>query len=152
MHLPNALPSLSHNADTVIIFADPPEITSISSRSLVAQGQDGVLECSAEANPSTAEMISWRRPGFDLSSDRVTVVYSNGTSRLTVSNVTKEDTGEFECHVDNGVGVASARARLLVKRELLENGRICRKGFMFYHVSFTAQLAELPYFYFFRFK
>ena len=89
----------------------------MSGVSLVAVGEDGVLECSADANPATADMISWHREGFDLSSGRVSTFTRNGTSYLTVHNATASDIGEFQCRADNGVGQATATAALLVKRE-----------------------------------
>ncbi|XP_037084807.1 synaptogenesis protein syg-2-like isoform X2 [Pollicipes pollicipes] len=92
-----------------------PEILSVSEVSLVSPGDDGVLECAADANPSTADMITWHRAGFNLSSNRSKMFYSNGTSYLTLYNVTKEDIGEFQCRANNAIGEASTIARLLVK-------------------------------------
>ncbi|XP_037082277.1 nephrin-like isoform X2 [Pollicipes pollicipes] len=93
----------------------PPEISSVSTVSMVSPGEDGVLECVADANPTTADMITWHRDDFDFSDSRVTMFYGNGSSYLTVRNATREDIGEFLCRVDNGVGKVTATARLLVK-------------------------------------
>ena len=99
------------------VSPDPPQIVSVSGVSMVAAGEDGVLECSADASPAPADMITWHREDFDLSSGRVSTFTRNGTSYLTVHNATKADIGQFQCRADNGVGQATATAALLVKRE-----------------------------------
>ena len=98
-------------------ISDGPELVSAPGVSLVSPGEDGVLTCSVDANPITENTLSWHRDSFDWASSRVSVFSRNGTSYLTVHNVTKEDTGQFQCRADNGVGQAAATAALLVKRE-----------------------------------
>ena len=83
----------------------------------MSPGEDGVLKCSVDANPITETTLSWHRDSFDLASSRVSVFSRNGTSYLTVHNATRQDSGQFQCRADNGVGQAAATATLLVKRE-----------------------------------
>ena len=48
----------------------------------------------------------------------VTETFIDGLAKLTVPNVTKEDSGTFVCTADNGVKEAvSAEAKLVVKCE-----------------------------------
>ena len=76
-----------------------------------------MLECFADANPATDDMITWQRDGYTLGGNKTKAFYSNGTSFLTVYGVQKEDIGEFLCVVDNGLGDVNATAGLLVERE-----------------------------------
>ena len=108
------------NLEFVSSFADPPEVISVSDVSLIAAGEDGVLECSVDANPAPADMITWHRADWgdvSSSSSRVSTFTRNGTSYLTVHNASRTDSGQFQCRADNGVGRATATAALLVKRE-----------------------------------
>ncbi|XP_037082293.1 nephrin-like isoform X2 [Pollicipes pollicipes] len=95
----------------------PPEIVSISNVSIVSSGEEGTVVCRVDANPFTDAMITWHRDLFNFNSSRVTIFSRNGTSYLTIRNVTREDIGEFHCRINNGIGEAAAAARLVVKHE-----------------------------------
>ncbi|XP_043231133.1 nephrin-like [Amphibalanus amphitrite] len=93
----------------------PPEVTTISRELLVAPGATAVLECFADANPTTDDMIKWSRDDFTFGGNKTKSFYRNGTSFLTVYDARKEDIGEFLCTVDNGLGEVNATAGLLVE-------------------------------------
>ncbi|XP_043210989.1 nephrin-like [Amphibalanus amphitrite] len=105
-----------------------PELIAVSESAVVSPGVDGVLSCSASANPSPPDLITWHREGFDFSSPRVNIHSRNGTSYLTLYNVTKEDSGRFECRAANELGQTEARTALLVRHavELEGAGRVGR--------------------------
>ena len=93
-------------------------MTTISRELLVSPGSTAVLECFADANPTTDDMIKWAREEYNFGGNKTKSFYSNGTSFLTIYDAQKEDIGEFLCMVDNGLGDFNATAGLLVEREL----------------------------------
>lgn len=99
----------------------PVEIVSTSPDLTVDQGEVAVLNCTIRGNPiETAKTVVWSRAGFDMS--RVIVEYDNGLSQLRISSAVKEDSGEFQCIANNGVGLpVMAVARLFVKSAPLIN-------------------------------
>ncbi|XP_037072882.1 LOW QUALITY PROTEIN: nephrin-like [Pollicipes pollicipes] len=92
-----------------------PEVTAISRELLVAPGETAQLECVADANPTTDDMITWHRDDFSFDSNKTKTFYSNGTSYLSVYGAELADIGEFLCQVDNGLGEVNATAGLLVQ-------------------------------------
>lgn len=79
------------------------------------------MSCSAEGNPLSDDSIQWKREDFPDFNARTSVMYDkNGTSYLRISGVTREDLGNFECVVNNGIGSnsTSKNVMLIVKREL----------------------------------
>lgn len=67
------------------------------------------------------DSIQWKREDFPDFNARTSVMYDkNGTSYLRISGVTREDLGNFECVVNNGIGSnsTSKNVMLIVKREL----------------------------------
>jgi len=83
---------------------------------LVSAGDTAVLECRVGANPLTVDrLITWSRPGYDMSRTVIEAPFMD-ESRLTITGVETQDTGEFLCTAYNGVGVAaSGVAELVVK-------------------------------------
>lgn len=65
------------------------------------------------------DTISWKRNDFPEFEARTSVMYDkNGTSYLRISGVTREDLGNFQCVVNNGVGNSSTKeVMLIVKRK-----------------------------------
>ena len=101
----------------VSVSADAPDIVSVPTVVAAALGEDAVLECTADANPLSRDTVTWSRSGFDFSSGRVSRTAGNGSSVLTIRNVTREDAGLFLCRANNGIGMVNASAALLVERE-----------------------------------
>ena len=51
--------------------------------------------------------------------------YSGSKASLTVSNVTKEDSGTFVCTANNGIGEsATGKANLIVKCKYMDSGNL----------------------------
>ena len=114
-------------------------ITDITSSVLVGQGEPAHLECAVDANPMSPKIIKWERQGYDLQSRTVSTMGAPkillkrpksvntletpqenvGVVLLTVLNATAEDSGEFWCVANNGIGGQSARnvSYLLVRRK-----------------------------------
>ena len=98
----------------VHFLTDPAGIEKVTSGVVVDQNDKAVFECVADANPVEDDMIKWSRTGYDM--DRVVQTYENGKSTMTISNVTKIDSGVFVCTVNNGIGKpATANAEFIVK-------------------------------------
>ena len=77
-------------------------------------GSTIVLECSAQGNPMTSNMVSWRRDDFDMT--RALQNYDSGMGTLTIEALTKLDSGMFTCIGDNGIGTPTeALVELIVK-------------------------------------
>ncbi|XP_022108577.1 fibroblast growth factor receptor-like isoform X4 [Acanthaster planci] len=66
----------------------------------VEEGDTVILFCGADANPKPINFITWERVG---SLDSLPSVYSDGTSNLTLSSITKEQAGSYRCRGNNGV-------------------------------------------------
>ncbi|XP_076367048.1 nephrin-like isoform X3 [Tachypleus tridentatus] len=89
-------------------------VTRVSPPTSVREGDIAHFQCEATGNPLRKDTIRWNRPGFETR--RMQVISEKGRSFLTVSNVSKEDAGEFECVSYNGIGEEStARVLLVVK-------------------------------------
>ncbi|XP_059482331.1 nephrin isoform X2 [Neocloeon triangulifer] len=94
-----------------------PKITSVPRVVIVADKEDATLTCSADGEPLAMEHFTWKRAGFNVK-ERATVTYANGTSFLRIHAPTKEDMGQYECIVNNGIGaVAKANATMLIKHK-----------------------------------
>lgn len=55
-------------------------------------------------NPLTAEHIRWERKNYNMNSRTITFEPRNLTSYLHIEKATREDVGNFQCIVDNGIG------------------------------------------------
>ncbi|XP_038064817.1 hemicentin-2-like [Patiria miniata] len=64
------------------------------------EGAYVILSCSADANPMPADFITWERVG---SPDSLPSVYSDGTSTLTLRNISRAQAGWYRCSGNNGV-------------------------------------------------
>lgn len=101
-------------------FLDPPSIIRISEGVIVNSKEDATLFCTTDANPLDENTITWKRDDFPKFSERTSIVYDkNGTSYLRISQVTREDLGNFQCIADNGIGNATVKnVMLIIKRKL----------------------------------
>lgn len=91
---------------------------------IVKPGEDATLFCTAEGNPIGDDTITWNRddiPDFDA---KTSVMYDkNGTSYLRISKVVREDTGNFNCAVNNGIGKSSSKDIMLIVKHKPEMDR-----------------------------
>ncbi|XP_050438831.1 nephrin [Adelges cooleyi] len=88
-------------------------VTDTSAAVVVKGGEEAVLWCKIDGYPLSPVHISWTRPNFTFDK-RTFVELKDGTSYLTIHNVTKEDAGSFECAVNNGVGNISSLSAVLI--------------------------------------
>lgn len=81
--------------------------------------EDATLSCTADGNPLGDDTIIWKKEDFHDFDARTSVMYDkNGTSYLRITQVTREDLGNFQCIVNNGVGNTSTKdVLLIVKRK-----------------------------------
>lgn len=96
-------------------------------------GRTAYLECQVDANPVTDGMMTWRKRRNITSEEagdtvgdsnsteaRIRMTVEENRSFLIIYNVSREDSGIFDCLASNGIGEAvSGRATLLVKHKPL---------------------------------
>ena len=71
-----------------------------------------VLSCDADGNP--VPTISWTRNGSPVnSSDSSTISISPDKKQLTITNVNRTDSGEYQCVASNIHGNATSNAATL---------------------------------------
>ncbi|XP_068624432.1 nephrin isoform X2 [Battus philenor] len=107
----------SQGAATVNITVSvhyPAGIKSVTQNGIVSPNEDAVLACTASGNPLTAEHIKWERKGYNMDSRTVTFESRNQTSYLVIDRATREDVGNFQCVVDNGIGGETRQDVMLV--------------------------------------
>ncbi|XP_042221326.1 nephrin-like [Homarus americanus] len=92
----------------------PPTIKYTSEVRTVSEGQDASLECAADGNPLTEDMMQWTREDYDFT--RTEQTFGGKKAALKVLRANRNDTGVFSCVVNNGIGkVALANVTLVVK-------------------------------------
>lgn len=88
-------------------ITDPPSV-SIEPTGKVAVNESGELQlhCRFNANPSNVSEILWFRDGLliELAANMRKLVGEKGFSSLVIHNITRNDTGFYNCHVRNIVG------------------------------------------------
>lgn len=105
--------SLSDSMHAFFIV-DPASITTITTPIMKDEGGMAYFVCNAKANPKIDNMVRWSRDNYDMSKTRQ--MYDNGTSYLTVYELSRTDTGTFTCSAYNGFGKVVTRvAQLIVK-------------------------------------
>ncbi|XP_022238998.1 nephrin-like [Limulus polyphemus] len=90
-------------------------ITKVTEVTVVDQNANAYLECVADANPLTDNIITWRRDDFNMSRTKESL--EGGRSFLTIYNVSPEDSGVFECVAYNNVGEEDVKASSLVVKQ-----------------------------------
>ncbi|GFY74850.1 hypothetical protein TNIN_479131 [Trichonephila inaurata madagascariensis] len=91
---------------------------------VVAEGDNAYFECSISANPITPDMIRWSTKGGNVILRENQQFTENGRSLLTLFNVTKQDSGTFECEAYNGIldpDVKTAKLVVLYKPTIMRN-------------------------------
>ena len=89
----------------------------------MSQGESAVLECEADGNPITKDLVKWKRSGFSMDT-RTSTVHDRSRGVLTVTNVTIKDTGVFQCVANNGVGEpATQDVEMIVKCKFTNKGQ-----------------------------
>jgi len=90
-------------------ITDKPEITTHPQGVTPKEGNNVTVSCSAIGNPSPS--ITWTKNGSIISTaadSRITFGADNKT--LTITNVSRADSGQYKCVASNGLGKATSSA------------------------------------------
>ncbi|XP_072048855.1 cell adhesion molecule Dscam2-like [Amphiura filiformis] len=99
------------SAEAYLDVQRAPVLTATPSDKTVVEGGSVFFRCRAEGNP--AAQISWRRfDGTELMSDAKHSVYGNGD--LMISNIEKQQEGQYTCTARNALGEVSQSVNLRV--------------------------------------
>ncbi|XP_072934025.1 nephrin [Epargyreus clarus] len=107
----------SQGAATVNITVSvhyPASIQTVTQHGVANPNEDAVLSCTATGNPLTSEHIKWERKGYEISAKSVTFEPRNSTSQLVISKASRDDVGNFQCVVNNGIGGETRKDVMLV--------------------------------------
>ncbi|KAJ3641993.1 hypothetical protein Zmor_028460 [Zophobas morio] len=94
-------------------------IVATSESVIVNPNETAILWCTADGNPLSDGTITWKRDAFpDFDSHTSVMYHKKGTSYLRITHVTRNDLGNFQCTVNNGVGnVTTKDVMLIVKHK-----------------------------------
>ena len=71
-----------------------------------------VLSCDADGKPNPT--LSWTRNGSPIrTSDNSSISISQDSKQLTITNVSRTDSGEYRCVASNSLGKTFSNAALL---------------------------------------
>ena len=83
-------------------FTDQPEITAQPQNKTLTERENVTLSCNATGNP--APSISWTKDGSATNSLRISLSLDN--KQLTITNVSRDDSGDYRCVANNNIGAA----------------------------------------------
>ena len=83
-------------------FTDQPEITAQPQNQTLTERENVTLSCNATGNP--APSISWTKDGSAANSLRISLSLDN--KQLTITNVSRDDSGDYRCVASNSIGAA----------------------------------------------
>ncbi|VDI64121.1 Hypothetical predicted protein [Mytilus galloprovincialis] len=93
---------------TYVEFADKPSIKIHVSNSFIKEGETMHLDCTTRSNPK-ATSISWYQDNKKL---RLTT--SKSSLRLTMSKVSRYDSGKYRCSAQNEIGNTSSEISIVI--------------------------------------
>ena len=82
-----------------------PLITTQPQGGPVTEGDNVTLSCNASGNP--VPEISWTRDESPVSSGDQRISFDGGNRQLTITNVSRADSGEYRCVADNDTSNAT---------------------------------------------
>ena len=95
-----------------LIVTDKPEITAHPRSVAKTEGNNVTLSCNATGNP--VPTISWTRDGSAVdTNDNSRISFSADKEQLTMTNVSRTDSGEYRCVAENRVGNDTSNAAKL---------------------------------------
>ena len=87
----------------VSFVTDPPVITTHPQNNTRIEGENVTLSCNASGNP--VPTISWTSSGSRVdTSNNPRISFSEGKKLLTITNVNRTDSREYQCVAGNNVG------------------------------------------------
>ena len=85
------------------VITDQPEITAHPGSVAKTEGDNLTLSCNATANPLPT--ISWTRGGSPVNTtNNSRISFSEDNKQLTITNVNRTDSGEYQCVANNSLG------------------------------------------------
>ena len=86
------------------LSTDQPEVTAHSQDVTKPEGDNVTLSCNATGNP--APTISWIINGFsvDTSINDSRISFSGNQKHLTITKLSRKDSGKYRCMVNNVLG------------------------------------------------
>jgi len=102
------------------IVTDKPEITAHPLTETKTEGDNVTFSCDAVGNP--VPTISWTRNGspVDTSDNFSRIGFSVDKKELTITSVSRTDSGEYRCVAENSVGNETSNAvKLDVQRKYM---------------------------------
>ena len=89
---------------------DQTEITFNPLKGSTREGDQVTLYCNATGNPPPT--ISWTRNGFPLkTSDNSRINFLEGKKQLTITNVSRTDSGKYRCVATSELGNVTSKAK-----------------------------------------
>ena len=83
-------------------FTDQPKITSQPQNKTLTERENVTLSCNATGNPTPS--ITWTKDGSAVNHPRISL--SLGNKQLTITNVIRDDSGDYQCVANNSIGAA----------------------------------------------
>ncbi|XP_020608165.1 hemicentin-2-like [Orbicella faveolata] len=101
------------------LSTDPPEFTAYSQNVTKPEGDNVTLSCNATGNPAPA--ISWFINGspIDTTINNSRISFSGNQKHLTITNLSRTDSGKYRCKANNSLGNGTYVARLDVLSPLV---------------------------------
>ena len=93
----------------LLFHTELPLITIHPERKTPMQGEMMTLSCNATGNPEPS--ISWVKDGSPINSNS-RINFSQGNKRLTITNISKTDSGKYRCVARNRVGNDTLNSRV----------------------------------------
>ena len=92
------------------LVTDQPKITVHPKAETISEGKNVTLSCNATGNP--APTLSWTRDGSPVdTSGRIS--FSDDEKQLTITNVSRTDSGEYRCLANNSLGNKTSNVAIL---------------------------------------
>ena len=111
----------------IITDLDQPDITSTDTRPVEGTAMTLYCNSSGEQEPT----ISWTMNGSPLDTDSNSgISFTNDNKHLTIENVSRTDSGEYQCVATNSLGNVSSNASTLRVQ--------CKKTFRFFFLWIIA--------------
>ena len=87
----------------VDLFSDHPKISVRPQVKTTTEGDTVTLSCNTTGNP--VPTISWTINGSPVdTTDNPRISFSRGKQQLTITNVSRTDSGEYRCAASNSLG------------------------------------------------
>ena len=85
------------------LITDKPDITVHPKAQAATEGNNATFTCNAIGNP--VPTISWTINGSSVdASNNSRISFSEGKKQLTITNVNRTDSGEYQCVASNSLG------------------------------------------------